>query len=48
MLVKAGTKSELKVYDGVGHPFGRWDGELDKAKEFVQDTITVLKKAYSM
>ena len=23
-------------------------GELDKARDFVQDTITALKKAYSM
>ncbi|KAH9208815.1 alpha beta hydrolase fold-3 domain-containing protein [Leptodontidium sp. 2 PMI_412] len=47
-LVRAGTKSQLKVYEGVGHPFGHWDGELDKAKEFIQDTIVALKKAYSV
>ncbi|KAH7384732.1 alpha beta hydrolase fold-3 domain-containing protein [Cadophora sp. MPI-SDFR-AT-0126] len=47
-LVKAGTKSQLKVYEGVGHPFGHWDGELEKAKEFVQDTIAALKKAYTV
>ncbi|KAG4438993.1 hypothetical protein IFR05_005509 [Cadophora sp. M221] len=47
-LVNAGTESQLKIYEGVGHPFGHWDGELDKAKEFVQDTIVALKKAYSI
>jgi hypothetical protein len=44
--VAAGTPSTLKVYNGVGHPFGHWDGELDAAKEFVNDTIDALKKAY--
>jgi len=46
VLSKAGTPSTLKVYDGCGHPFSHWDGELEKAKEFVRDTIAVLKKAY--
>lgn len=47
-LVKAGTPSTLKVYQGVGHPFGHWNGELEKAKEFVRDTIDALKKAYTI
>ena len=45
-LLKDGTPSTLKVYRGVGHPFGHWDGELEAAKEFVQDTIEALKKVY--
>lgn len=45
--MKAGTPSTLKVYEGCGHPFAHWDGELDKAKEFVVDTIVALKTAYS-
>ncbi|KAE8452647.1 hypothetical protein EG329_013906 [Mollisiaceae sp. DMI_Dod_QoI] len=48
VLTKAGTPSTLKVYEGCGHPFGHWDGELDKAKEFVEDTIAALKKAYTV
>ncbi|KAL3417400.1 alpha beta hydrolase fold protein [Phlyctema vagabunda] len=47
-LTTAGTKSKLKVYEGVGHPFGHWDGELDKAKEYVRDTIQALKGAYGI
>jgi acetyl esterase/lipase len=46
VLTKAGTKSTLKVYEGCGHPFGHWDGELEKAKEFVKDTLDVLREAY--
>lgn len=48
VLTKAGTPSTLKVYEGCGHPFGHWDGQLDKAKEFLQDTIGALKKAYRL
>jgi acetyl esterase/lipase len=48
VLKKAGTPSTLKVYEGCGHPFGHWDGQLDKAKEFVQDTISALKNAYQL
>jgi hypothetical protein len=47
-LVKAGTQSNLKVYKGVGHPFGHWDGELEAAREFVQDTLDALRKAYKL
>jgi len=46
VLQKAGTPSTLKVYEGCGHPFGHWDGELDKGKEYMRDTIAALKKAY--
>ncbi|KAF4627519.1 hypothetical protein G7Y89_g10634 [Cudoniella acicularis] len=46
VLQKAGTPSTLKVYEGCGHPFGHWDGQLEKAKEYVQDTISALKQAY--
>jgi acetyl esterase/lipase len=47
-LTKAGTKSRLKVYEGCGHPFGHWDGELEKAKEFVRDTLEAMKEAYTV
>jgi acetyl esterase/lipase len=47
-LLAAGTPSELKVYKGCGHPFGHWDGELEAAKEYVQNTIAALKKAYTV
>ncbi len=47
-LKKAGTPTTLKVYEGCGHPFGVWDGELRKGKEFVQDTIAALKRAYTV
>lgn len=47
-LTKAGTASKLIVYEGVGHPFGHWDGELDKAKEYVKDTIKALREAYTI
>ncbi|KAI9729614.1 MAG: hypothetical protein M1818_008461 [Claussenomyces sp. TS43310] len=47
-LQKAGTQSEIKVYPGMCHPFGHWDGELEMAKEFVRDTIAALKIAYRL
>lgn len=48
VLTKAGTPSTLTVYEGCGHPFGHWNGQLDKAREFVQDTIDALRKAYQL
>lgn len=48
VLTKAGTPSTVKVYDGCGHPFGHWNGQLEKAKEYVQDTINALKRAYQI
>ncbi len=48
VLKKAGTPSELIVYEGCGHPFAHYDGELDKAKEFVRDSIAALRKAHSV
>ncbi|KAN0104771.1 alpha beta hydrolase fold-3 domain containing protein [Hyaloscypha variabilis] len=48
VLTNAGTPSTLKIYEGCGHPFGHWDGQLDKAKEYVQDTIVALQKAYKL
>ena len=33
LLNKSGTPSRIKVYKGVCHPFGHWEGELEKAKE---------------
>lgn len=48
VLNKAGTPSRLKVYDGVCHPWGHWDGELDKAKEYVRNTLVDLKQAHAV
>jgi len=47
-LKKAGTKSKLKVYEGCGHPFGHWDGELEKGREFVRDSLEALRGAYTV
>ena len=47
VLNKAGTHSTVKVYKGVCHPWGHWDGQLDKAKEYVSDTVDALKEAYT-
>lgn len=48
LLLSSGTQSKLKVYPGVAHPFGHWDGELDAAKEYVQDTFGALRKAHEL
>lgn len=45
-LQEASTESSIKVYKGVAHPWGHWDGELEKAKEYVADTFTALRKAH--
>ncbi|CAG8978732.1 hypothetical protein HYALB_00012482 [Hymenoscyphus albidus] len=45
-LLKAGTDSTLTIYEGCGHPFSAMDGELEKAKEYVRNTISDLKAAY--
>lgn len=42
-LVAAGTPSDLKVYKGVGHPFGHWAGELPAAKEFHENVYSALR-----
>jgi acetyl esterase/lipase len=47
-LTKAGTDSSIKIYKGVAHPFGKWDGELEKAKEYVLDTFEILRKAFAV
>ncbi|RDW85198.1 hypothetical protein BP6252_02788 [Coleophoma cylindrospora] len=47
-LVRDGVRSAVKVYEGVGHPWSHWDGELDKAKEFVRDSLAVLRDAYGL
>ena len=46
-LKKSGTLSTYKMYAGVAHPFAHWEGVLDKAKEYVEDTISMLRQAYS-
>ncbi|KAF3761617.1 hypothetical protein M406DRAFT_265765 [Cryphonectria parasitica EP155] len=45
-LVEAGTRSDLTVYDGVGHPFGHWTAEVPAARAFVQDAWVALRKAF--
>lgn len=45
-LTAAGTTSVLKVYKGVGHPFGHWVGELPAAREFVQNVYAALREAF--
>jgi acetyl esterase/lipase len=47
LLTKAGNPSELMVYEGCGHPFSGWNGELEKGKEYVQNTIGALRRAYT-
>jgi acetyl esterase/lipase len=44
-LTAAGTSSVLKVYKGVGHPFGHWVGELPVAREFAQNVHAALREA---
>jgi len=46
-LLRAGTESAIKIYKGVAHPFGHWDGELEIAKEYVKDTLDALRAAHS-
>lgn len=48
LLNRSGTPSKVKVYEGVAHPWGHWDGELSKAQEYVRHTIADLKDAHSM
>ena len=48
LLNKSGTPSRIKVYKGVCHPWAHWDGELEKAKEYVRDTCADLRRAPSV
>lgn len=48
LLTKAGTPSRLKIYPGMCHPFAHWDGEVDRSKEWVNDTVAALKEAYAV
>ena len=48
LLNKAGTPSRIKVYEGVCHPFGHWDGELEKAKDYVRSTCADLREAHAV
>lgn len=45
-LTAAGTRSVLKLYKGVGHPFGHWVGELPAAREFAQNAHAALREAF--
>ncbi|KAG8164796.1 hypothetical protein KVR01_005071 [Diaporthe batatas] len=46
-LLAAGTPSDLKVYKGVGHPFGHWAGELPAAREFCNNAYSALRSAFT-
>ena len=48
LLNKSGTPSRVKVYQGVCHPWGHMDGELEKAKDYVRSTLADLKQAHSL
>jgi acetyl esterase/lipase len=48
LLTRAGTPSTIKIYKGVAHPFGHWDGELEKAKEYVADTFKALRTVHAV
>ncbi len=48
LLMKSGTPSRVKIYKGVCHPWGHWDGELEQAKDYVRSTIAHLKEAHSV
>lgn len=47
-LMLEGTRSDLKVYKGVGHPFGHWAGELPAAREFHENVYTALREAFKL
>lgn len=47
-LLAAGTRSSIKVYKGQGHTFPHWDGENPGSKEFVEDCVNDLKKAFKL
>ncbi len=47
-LEAAGTESKIKVYEAVGHPFGHWDGQLDKGKELLRDIAHALRRAFAI
>ena len=48
LLTKSGTSSRIRVYQGVCHPWGHWDGELEKAKDYVRSTCADLRKAHAV
>lgn len=48
LLKKNGVESRIKVYEGVCHPWGHWDGELEKAKEYVRLTCEDLRRAHAV
>ncbi|ROW07543.1 hypothetical protein VPNG_07059 [Cytospora leucostoma] len=47
-LTAAGTPSVLKVYGGVGHPFGHWVAELPAATELAQTAHSALRQAFTI
>lgn len=47
-LTAAGTPSVLKVYEGVGHPFGHWVGVLPAARELAHNAHAALRQAFTI
>lgn len=47
-LLAAGTPSDLTVYEGVGHPFGHWAGELPAAREFRKNALSALRASFTL
>lgn len=45
-LTAAGTSSVLKLYKGVGHPFGHWVGGLPTAKDFARNAHAALRESF--
>ncbi|KAK7747387.1 hypothetical protein SLS53_001641 [Cytospora paraplurivora] len=45
-LTAAGTPSVLKVYEGVGHPFGHWVGALPAANQLARNAHAALRQAF--
>ena len=48
MLRAAGTPSELTVYEGVGHPFAHWTGEVPAAREFQTNAMAAIRRAFEI
>ena len=46
-LLREGTRSRIKIYEGVGHSFGHWEGQLAEGRELVRDLVVVLKEAFA-
>ncbi|CAK7236081.1 hypothetical protein SBRCBS47491_009514 [Sporothrix bragantina] len=45
-LTALGISSQIKIYEGMVHPFAQWDGALPQGRELVVDIATALKAAF--